>query len=197
MRKAASEGIMSACRGLLLACLAAWPLLAGSASAGDKLTEANMTQRDYNRITATESSVEGQPAAEKPRAVHNFSEADAKAVTEEGAVKVIPAKDWNKESPAERDAHIRRIRSTMQEGARLVITVPKGDVWLIPGTETSEEDEGFENYLTVLLIIRHVLRPWSEAERAALPVAVARDKSITQSDKHGTTQVRVEPEKRD
>jgi hypothetical protein len=168
---------------MAIACSPAW--------AGDKLTEQNMTQRDYRQLTATESSVEGEPAAEPPTAVHNLSDADEQAVTADGGVKVISAKDWKKESPAQRDAHIRRIRSTMQEGARLVVTVPKGEVWLIPGTETDERDEGFENYIYVSLIIRGALRPWSEAERTALPPTVAREKSISQSDKHGTTPERV------
>jgi hypothetical protein len=176
-------------RNLLLS-VVAWALLGfsgGPVLAGDKLTEANMTQRDYNRITETETSVEGEPAAEAPNPVHNLSEADEKAVTDEGGVKVISAKDWKQESPSARDAHIRRIRSTMQEGARLIVTVPKGEVWLIPGNETDGPDEGFENYIYVLLIINNAIRPWTEAQRAALPTTVARGKSISQSDKHGTT----------
>jgi hypothetical protein len=167
------------------------------AMADGKLTEQNMTQRDYQRLTETTSSVEGEPAAEAPRPVHNLSEADEKAVKDEGGVKVIPGKDWKSETPEQRDAHIRRIRATMQEGARLVVSVPKGDVWLIPGVETDERDEGFENYKFVLLIIRNVLRPWTEAERAALPRAVARDKSVSQSDKHGTTLERVVQKQRE
>ena len=162
--------------------------------AGDKLTEQNMTQRDYQRLTATETSVEGESAAEPPKPVHNFSDADEKAVTDEGGTKLISAKDWKNESKADRDAHIRRIRSTMQEGARLIVTVPKGEVWLIPGTETDERDAGLENYIYVLLLATNAIRPWSEAERAALPTTVARDKSISQSDKHGTTPIRAAPE---
>ena len=167
----------------------------GGATAGDKLTEANMTQKDYQRLTKTESSAEGQPPAEVPKPVHNLSDADEEAITEEGGVKVIPARDWKQESPSARDAHIRRIRETMQEGARLVVSVPKGDVWLIPGIEVGEDEEGMENHIYVTLLIRNVLRPWSEAERAALPKTVARDKSISQSDKHGTTPIRIEAPK--
>jgi hypothetical protein len=102
---------------------------------------------------------------------------------------VIPAKDWKKESPEERDAHIRRIRSTMHEGARLIVTVPKGEVWLIPRIEVGEG--AFGNYIYISLLARNVLRPWNEAERIALPRTVARDKSVSQSDKHGTTPERV------
>ena len=167
-------------------------LIAGAsiAAAGDKLTEQNMTQRDYQRLTATESSVEGE-SPEPPVAVHNFSAADEQAVTEEGGTKVISARDWKNESKVERDAHIRRIRSTMQQGARLVVTIPKGEVWLIPGTEPDERGEGVVNYIYILLVATNVIRPWSEAERTALPRTVARDKSVSHSDKHGTTPERA------
>lgn len=159
--------------------------------ADDKLTEQNMTQRDYQRLTETETSVEGEPAAGPPTPVHNLSDADENRITELGGAKVISAKDWKKESPTQRDAHIRRIRATIERGARLVVSVPKGEVWLIPDLENADETSG--NLIYDVLIIGSVLRPWSEAERAALPRTVARDKSISQSDKHGTTQVRAQP----
>jgi hypothetical protein len=168
-------------------------LLVGTASvmADGKLTEENMTQRDYTKITEMESSVEGQPPVEAPRPVHNLSEADEKAVKERDGVKVIPAKVWKNETPAERDAHIRRIRATMPEGSRLVLSVPKGDVWLIPGIEVEEADAGLENHNFIMLIIGEVLRDWNEAERAALPTTVPREKKVSQSDKRGTTVERV------
>jgi len=169
----------------------------GGAAAGDKLTEANMTQKDYERLTKTESSVENEPPTAPPTPIHNISDRQEVLVTTMGATKVIPGKDWKHESPEERDAHIRRIKQTLPEGAHLVVTVPKGDVWIIPPSERNEETGAPADWKYITLVLGGTIRDWTEAEIAALPKTVARDKSISQSDKHGTTPIRAaapEPE---
>jgi hypothetical protein len=161
-------------------------LVASPAEAlADKLTEANMTQRDYNNITAQESSVQGQPPAVPPTPVHNLTPADEQAITAAGGTKLISGKDWKHESPQERDAHLRRMDSTLPDGSTYIISVPKGDVWLIPASE-SQDGFGASQKLQDLEA-RNIVRPWTDAEREALPKAVARDKAVSQSDKHGTT----------
>jgi hypothetical protein len=61
----------------------------------------------------------------------------------------------------------------------LVATVPDGEVWLITNPH---RDYGHMNFLSGWAV-----RERTEAEKTALPVAVPRDKKVSQSDKHGTT----------
>jgi hypothetical protein len=157
--------------------------------AEDKLTEANMTQRDYERLTATESSVTDEAPTEPPKPVHNLTEEEQQKITEVGGAKVISGKDWRGESPEERDAHLRRIKETLPAGSKLIVSVPKGEVWVIP--PMPEKGQGTPAYRYRLAVLLHSLRPWTTAERVALPVAVARSNPISQSDKRGTTTERV------
>ena len=162
--------------------------------AGDKLTEENMTQKDYERLTETESSVENEPPTVPPTPIHNMSESDEQLARQMGGSKVIPGKDWKHETPEARDAHIRRIRQTLPEGSHLVVTVPKGDVWVIPYSERNEEMGAPSDWKYYLLLMGSTIREWSESERAALPVAVPRDKPISHSDTSGTRVARAAPE---
>jgi len=158
---------------------------AGLAAAGDKLTEANMTQRDYDAITAQESSVEGQDPAIPPTPVHNLTPAQEQQITAQGGTKLISGKDWRHESPEERDAHLRRMDQTLPPGTTYIITVPKGDVWLIPATEPTPIAAADQKYQD--LVRDQNIHPWTDEEKAKLPLTVARDKKVSQSDKHGTT----------
>jgi hypothetical protein len=157
--------------------------------AGDKLTEKTMTQKDYERLTATESSVEDEPPTEPPRAVHNLTDEEQQKITEVGGTKVIGGQDWRGESPEQRDAHLRRIKETLPAGSKLIVSVPKGEVWVIP--PLPPKGEGTPGYRYRLAVLHASLRYWTQAERAALPVAVPRSNPISQSDKHGTTPERV------
>lgn len=158
--------------------------------------EKKITQKEFRAVTETATSVEGENPTEPPDAVHDMNEHDEGQAREKGGVKVIPGKQWKKESPEERDAHIRRIKSTMPKNSHLVITVPKGDVWLFPGREDDNEDVP-DDWRFQALTWFGVLRFWTPAQRAAMPVAVLPDKSTTQSDKHGSGVARAEPEKKD
>jgi hypothetical protein len=157
--------------------------------ADDKLTEKNMTQRDYERLTATESSVKDEPPTEPPKAVHNLTDEEQQNITDVGGAKVIGGQVWRGESPEQRDAHLRRIKETLPAGSKLIVSVPKGEVWVIPpAPPKGEGTPGYRYRLAVLLLS---LRNWTTAERAALPVAVPRSNPISQSDRHGTTPERV------
>jgi hypothetical protein len=158
--------------------------------------EKKITQKEFKAVTETKSSVEGKEPTEPPDAVHDMNETDEGEARAKGGVKVISGKQWKKESPEERDAHIRRIKSTMPANSHLVVTVPQGDVWLFPGQEDDDEDMP-DDWRYQLLIFGDVLRYWTPAQRAAMPVAVLPDSATTQSDKHGSGLARVEPEKRD
>jgi hypothetical protein len=157
--------------------------------------EKKITQKEFNAVTETKSSVEGQEPTIPPDPIHDFNEQDEAQVREKRGVKVIPGKQWKRETPEERDAHIRRIKSTMPPKSHLVVTVPKGDVWLFPGEEDDDPDLP-DDWRYQLLIFGDVIRSWTEAQRAAMPVAVLPDKSITQSDKHGSGIARVDPPKK-
>jgi hypothetical protein len=93
--------------------------------------------------------------------------------------KVIGAKTWKNESPKERDAHLRNIKAGWPPyQVVLIVTVPDGEVWLIANPH---RDYGKMNFLSGWAV-----REWTEAEKTALPVAVPRDKKVSQSDRRGT-----------
>jgi len=159
------------------------------ATAGDKLTEANMTHNDYDQLIETKSSVEDEAPTEKPMPVHNLTDKQEQDIVDLGGSKVIPAKDWKNKTPEERDAQLRSIKERLPAGTTLILTVPKGEVWLIPPrTKEAEPSNERRYYLTVLILS---LRRWTAAELAKLPVSVPPDNPISQSDRHGTTPERV------
>jgi len=171
--------VSAATAGLLL-------IAASGAVADDKLTEANMTQRDYDRITNTTNSRPDDPAAGpkvEVEPIHDLNRAQEGALKDEGhATKVIKGKEWTDKSPEDRDAHLRRIRETAPEGSRFLIEVPNGDVWLLPPPETTEL--GLHIYL-------HLVRRWQDFEKVALPVAVAPETGSSHSDRSGTKVART------
>lgn len=144
------------------------------ASAKDKLTEANMTKADYDRITETKSSVPDQPPAPAPTPVHNFSDRNSDSVKEEHGTRLLKGKEWKDKTPEERDAYLREIQKNMPEGSRLVLTVPKGELWLIP-------PEGYEK-----LTRDRVVRPWTDEERARIPRTIGLGDGASHSDISGT-----------
>lgn len=184
---------MHACRRSVLAGVGAGVLIGFTGirpvAAGDKVTEANMTQRDYNSVTAQVTSVPGEPPALPPTPVHNLTPAQEQQITAAGGTKLISGKDWKHESPEERDAHLRRMDQTLPQGTTYIITVPKGDVWLIPASERSPAAAADQKYQD--LVRDKTIRVWTEEERTSLPVSVRREKSISQSDKHGTSLERL------
>lgn len=143
--------------------------------ADGKLTEQNMTQKDYERLSKTESSVKDENPTEPPTPVHNLSEAGTRAVQDAHGAKVINGKDWKNETPQERDAHLRRIKETMPAGSKLIVTVPKGDVWLIP---PGDDNKTYEN-----LNRDNIIRPWTDEEKAGLAATVAMNTSNDQENR--------------
>jgi hypothetical protein len=175
-------------QGAALAVAAMLLLFPGDAARAQGKQEDSLTQRAFNEIVETKSSVEGEPATSPPEPIHNLSDEEEAEVEEARGIKVISGKDWKKETPAERDAHLRRIKSTMPPNSHLLITVPQGDVWLIGGEETDPNYESGDvppDWRYQLLAGRP-LRSWTPEQRAALPVSVPREKKVSQSDKRGT-----------
>ena len=103
--------------------------------------EDSLTQREFNNIVETKSSVKDEPATSPPEPIHNLSDEAEAEVEKSRGIKVISGRDWKKETPEERDAHLRRIKATMPPNSHLLITVPQGDVWLIGGDETDPNYE--------------------------------------------------------
>jgi hypothetical protein len=158
---------------------------AGTAMADGKVTEENMTQQDYRKITDTRSSVENEPPTTPPVPIHDLTKDNEQSIRNHGGAKVISGKDWKNESPEERDAHLRRIKETMPAGSHLVITVPKGDVWLIPFAERDEATGAPPDWKYTQLISNRSIRPWTDEEKARIPESVPRDKKVSQSDRRG------------
>lgn len=154
---------------LLFAALPAAP------AGADKLTEENMTAKDYETITKTEESEAGKGIALPPAPVHDFNAADVKALKDAHAVKVIKGKDWKKMTPKERDKALRgAYGATLGRNSALFIEVPSGNVWAIPA-EARAKLEGDRNF-----------RPWTPEEKERLPKAVKRDPGTSHSDRSGT-----------
>jgi hypothetical protein len=137
----------------------------------DKLTEANMTEKDYKEITNTESSKPGERAIEKPLEIHDLSDANVQGVKDAHGVKVIKGGDWKALSPKDRDKRMRELYKSMTPGTFYMIEVPSGNVWAIP------EDDYFK------VKKDQTIHRWTYAEEAKLPKAVKRDPLDQQQDR--------------
>jgi hypothetical protein len=150
-----------------------------TAFAGD-LTEENMTQRDFKALTEMAASGATDTLEEAPTPIHNLSDAAEKFIKEPkpGAApigkKMVRGADWKAETPEERNTQIRNIRENAPPGSWVVISVPDGDVWVL---FDAERDYVFLNM--------YVVRQWREWEKAELPVAVPRERKVSQSDRSG------------
>jgi hypothetical protein len=119
---------------------AAWAMACtGPAAAdGDGDTKSNVTRQQYDSVT--QHGVEGQPKAPEPTPVHNFVEEDGTGqqsvdrspdVQEAHGTRMLKGKEWKSKTPQERDDYLRDLQSRFP-GARILLTVPKGEVWVIP-----------------------------------------------------------------
>jgi hypothetical protein len=161
-----------------------WMIAGVSGVSADDLTEENMTQRDYAKITAVAPDGPTETLEETPTPVHDISENVEKFIANPAAgapplgKKVVKGNDWKAETPEQRNAHLRSIRETAPPGSWLVISVPDGDVWLFFDAEPPSNNHVF--------LSTYVFRVWQEWERAELPPTVPREKKVSQSDRHGT-----------
>lgn len=137
----------------------------------DKLTEANMTKKDFDELTKTETSVPGQRETEPPLEVHNLSDANAQAVKDAHGVKLIKGKDWKNLSPQDRDKTLRDLKKTLAANNLLFIEVPSGNVW-------SFDRETYYRFKRDGTIHR-----WDYDEIEKLPKAVKRDPLNPQEDR--------------
>jgi hypothetical protein len=135
----------------------------GEARADDN-PEAGLTQREFNKVTEMRQEDPNLPPVAVPVHVHNLTDAEKAELDRMHAVRVIKGKDWKNLSPEERDARVRGLRAQMPN-ASLCLTVPGGDLWAIP--------PGEDNINFLDIIDRDAIRRWTEAEKAALPVAVS------------------------
>ena len=155
-------------------------LVAATASAqADKLTEANMTQKDYDDITASETSIPGQVKAEPPFPVHDFSDANEKAVKDAHGVRLIKGKEWRKLSPTERDKTMRDFYKTMKPSTFYVLEVPSGNLWAI------DMDEYFK------LKKSGEIRRWAYGEKEKLPKAVKANSGNGQEDRRNDGPIKL------
>ncbi len=90
-----------------------------------------MTREEYDSIRQTESSVEGEPPVQVPAPIHKLTDDEEKALRDDGAERIIKAKEWRNLSPKERDARLRQER-ILHPDTDFLITVPQGQVWAIP-----------------------------------------------------------------
>jgi hypothetical protein len=174
-------------------------ILAGSwfaavAAFAGGLTEENMTQKDFKALTEMAASGSTDTLEDPPTPVHDINEATEKFIKEPkpGAPpigkKMVRGEDWKAETPEQRNAQIRNIRENAPEGSWVVISVPDGDVWVL---FNGLADENF------MFLNMYVVRQWGDWEIADLPVAVPREKKVSQSDRRGTgsdARVAVAPE---
>jgi hypothetical protein len=175
---------MSGCsipRSVVLSVFAALLLVLAPTASADKLTEANMTEKDFKEITKIESSVPGveAKAIDAPLPVHDFSAANEKAVTDAHGVKVIKGKDWKALSPKDRDKRMRALRETSKRSILFRIEVPSGNVWAIDVEDYTKLTRDGD------------VRVWLVEEQEKLPKAVKRDPSSSHSDRSGIRLERV------
>jgi hypothetical protein len=160
--------------GSVIAAFLLFAALPAAPAGADKLTEENMTAKDFKDITSTESSVPGEYRIEPPLEVHDFSTATEQAVKDAHGVRVIRGRDWKRLSPMDRDKRMRELRKTMQRGTFFMIEVPSGNVWAI------DADEYFK------LKDASTIHRWTYEQQEKLPKAVKRDPGTSQSDRSGT-----------
>lgn len=179
---------MRLCRRGVLAGVSAMALvgIGGARVRADDLKEKDMTKPDYDRITATETSVPDEPPTEKPKPIHDLGKTAAAAVRESGpdrdnpeaGTRMIDGAVWNNMTPTERDAALREIKQRMPADMVLVITVPKGGVWQIPKRKYDRmKDAG-------------AIREWTQDEINRIPLNRPGD-GESHSDIRGTSPIRV------
>ncbi|HVZ01175.1 MAG TPA: hypothetical protein VHA35_16835 [Dongiaceae bacterium] len=158
----------------------AWLVPKPGAKADGKITETNMTQNDYDNITRTETSVPGQDKVPLPQPVHDLSGPDRKQVNDAHGMKMIDDSVWNRSSPEERDAHLREVQNRMPAGAKLILLVPKGEVWMIPPVDGQDSYGDLKK--------SNAIREWTLAELTAKGIAVpADDPNFHQDPRRGTS----------
>jgi hypothetical protein len=152
------------------------------AALADEDPEQGLTQREFAKLVEMTSEDPEGPAAANPVPVHNLTETERAALREMHAVRIYKGKEWKDLSPQERFDRVRALRERMPR-ASLILTVPGGELWAVP---PGEDDINFKD-----IVDRRAVRIWQEEEKSALPVSVAREKSVSQSDKRGSTVERV------
>jgi hypothetical protein len=107
--------------------------LVRTAGAGDRPAESELPTMDkVVAVTYTQSSKPNQPPTALPTQVHDIDDETAETMKENGGVKRMKAKDWKAKTPQERDQYLRDLKDTLPKDTRLILTVPKGEIWQIP-----------------------------------------------------------------
>ncbi|MBL8707883.1 MAG: hypothetical protein JNL25_01705 [Rhodospirillaceae bacterium] len=158
--------------GLKLLVLCAGLAIAGSALADGKLTEKNMSKKDFRDITTTESSVPGEEPTTPPVHVHNLDKDAEKELRDSNGVRIIKGKDWKAMTPEERDARLRQLKELRPAGSLFILEVPSGNVWVIDGDVA---DDLFED---------GVIRDWTFTQLFDLPQVRPTAGDIGYRDRH-------------
>lgn len=157
---------------LKLLVLCAGLAMAGTALADGKLTEKNMSKKDYDDIIKTESSIPNEEATTTPGVIHNLDDDNEQILKDVNGVRVIKGKDWKAMTPEQRDARLRALKELRPVDSIFVIEVPSGHVWVIEASVALELlDEG-------------VLREWTVKEQNALPEVRPAPGDIGYRDRH-------------
>jgi hypothetical protein len=142
-------------------------------------------------LSLTQSSQPGEKPAPLPKPVLNVDKDGAKKIKKEAhGTKAIAGDVWKNESLEERDRHLRSVYATMfPPGSTLVITVPDGDIWVIPpGNDPDHPDANYKR-LVGAGVIREWVDPAKEDGIAPEHTQVPPDSKIdseSQSDRHGS-----------
>jgi hypothetical protein len=141
--------------------------------------EAALTQREYNRVTATAPSPghEANPAT-PPVAVHALTDPAKAALNTVHAQKIIGGKRWKRMSPEQRDDQLRGFQENAPKGTTFILEVATGDVYLVPPADPDNTDKDYKKAVDDLQGVppgsgTGLIRPWQPWEFASLPVAVS------------------------
>jgi len=153
-------------------------------------------------LSITHSSQPGEKPAPLPKPVLNVDKAGAKKIKKEGhGNKVIEGAVWRSETAEQRDQHLRNVYATMfPPGSTLIITVPDGDIWVIPPGNDPDHPEANYQSLVDSGLIREWVDPAKADGIAPEHTQVPPDSKVesgSQSDKRGTgsdARVAITPE---
>jgi hypothetical protein len=124
--------------------------------------DSSITQQQLTETTAT-SPPDGTPSTALP--IHDLSKSEARALRQEGGVRVIKGDLWKSETLEQREQHLMNLKENAAPGTVFLIEAPSGNVWAFQvGPENAHLNEAIRD---------NIIHPWYPYQIMALPVSVA------------------------